>query len=77
MLNLIKAKQRYEQILKTIPTHLTSYINGSPTTSSSTNGYDLEDAARGVKISTVVEASSENIHNAIDSAKDAQKEWAC
>ena len=72
------ANKRYADIVKTIPSQLSSYIGGSSseTIQTSNESFDLEDAARGTKISTILEASSGDIQDAVNNAKEAQQEWA-
>ena len=74
-----KAIERYENLRKTVPVQLSSYIGGAsvnPSSSAAENQtFDLEDAARGIKISTLVEASSDDVDHAVMNAKEAQKKW--
>ena len=72
------ANKRYADIVKTIPSQVSSYIGGSSseTIQTSNESFDLEDAARGTKISTILEASSGDIQDAVNNAKEAQQEWA-
>ena len=76
-------EQYYHFLEKNIPSsQISSYVHGEVVgvalhrKSPPQDTFPLEDASRGTTMSIICEATDDTIEDAIDSARDAQKDWA-